>query len=52
MDVKVLSDQLHLYDAGLKIAEHTHSYGKHEWVVRIDHYLDTFKKKPVLWRVV
>lgn len=46
VDVKVLSDGLHLYDQGQKIAQHARSYGKHEWIVRIDHYLETFKRKP------
>lgn len=46
VDVKVLSDQLHLYEGGQKIAQHVRSYEKHEWVVRIDHYLTTFKRKP------
>lgn len=46
IDVKVLSDQLHLYDGGQSIAQHVRSYAKHQWVVRIDHYLATFKRKP------
>ena len=28
------------------IATHERVYGKHQWVIAIEHYLDTFKRKP------
>jgi len=46
VDVRVMSQELFFYHKNTKIATHSRSYGKHDWLVSIDHYLDTFKKKP------
>lgn len=44
--VKVKTDQLELFDDQQCVALHTRSYNKHEWIVDINHYLETFKRKP------
>lgn len=46
VDVKIYSSKLEFfYDNGL-VASHQRVYGKHQWVIAIEHYLDTFKRKP------
>lgn len=44
--VKVKADQLELFDDQQLVALHIRSYGKHEWIIDINHYLETFKRKP------
>lgn len=46
VDVKIMSHQVEFYHDQEKVATHQRSYGKHEWIVKIDHYLNTFKRKP------
>ncbi|WP_170982999.1 IS21 family transposase [Dyadobacter frigoris] len=46
VDVRIMSQELFFYHKNTKIATHFRSYGKHDWLVSIDHYLDTFRKKP------
>lgn len=46
VDVKIYSDQLKLYYQDKLIAKHKRSYGAHSWTINLDHYLDTFAKKP------
>ena len=46
VDVKIYSSKLEFfYDNGL-VASHQRVYGKHQWEITIEHYLDTFKRKP------
>lgn len=44
--VKVKTNQLQLFEQEQSVAIHTRSYGKHQWIIKIDHYLDTFRRKP------
>lgn len=46
VDVKITSHQIECYHDGIKVSSHHRSYGKHEWIVKVDHYLRTFKRKP------
>jgi len=46
IDAQLLSHQVQIYHEGKLQANHTRSYGKHQWVINIEHYLGTFKKKP------
>ena len=44
--VKVFSHKLEVYFENALIASHGRDYGKHQWIIDIEHYLDTFRKKP------
>lgn len=44
--VKVRTDQLQIFDDQQCLAIHTRSYDTHEWIININHYLETFKRKP------
>lgn len=46
IDVKILSLQIQIYQDGALLASHGRSYKKHQWIIAIEHYLDTFKQKP------
>lgn len=46
VDAKIMSHELWFYHDNHKIATHTRSYHKHQWIIKIDHYLDTFRRKP------
>ena len=46
IDAKIMSHQLWFYHDNHKIAIHKRSYQKHQWIIKIDHYLQTFKRKP------
>ncbi len=46
VDVKIQSHQIHIYQENAIVASHGRSYGKHQWIIGIEHYLSTFKKKP------
>ncbi|HET8855761.1 MAG TPA: IS21 family transposase [Salinimicrobium sp.] len=46
IDVKVMSEELHLFEDQKRIGIHSRSYGKHQWIIKVDHYLETFKRKP------
>ncbi|NJM14269.1 MAG: IS21 family transposase [Bacteroidales bacterium] len=46
VDVGILSHQIRIYHNNRIIASHKRSYKIHEWIIAIEHYLDTFKKKP------
>lgn len=46
VQVKIMSHELWFYHNGHKVAAHRRSYHKHQWIIKIDHYLDTFKRKP------
>jgi hypothetical protein len=41
-----MSHELWFYHDDCTVAIHLRSYHKHEWIIEIDHYLDTFKRKP------
>ena len=46
VDVKVFSDKIEAYFENKQIASHKRNYGKHQWVISIEHYLDTLRQKP------
>ncbi len=46
VDVKIYSSKLEFYYDNRLIASHQRVYGKHQWVITLEHYLETFKRKP------
>lgn len=46
VDVKIYSSKLEVFYDNRFIAGHERVYGKHQWVISIEHYIDTFKRKP------
>lgn len=46
VDVSIRSREVHIYSDNKRVAIHNRSYKPHDWVIDIEHYLDTFKKKP------
>jgi hypothetical protein len=46
VQVKIMSHELWFYHNDHKVATHSRSYSLHDWIIKIDHYLDTFKRKP------
>lgn len=46
VDVKVYPGRIEIHYKNMKVAEHKRSYQKHDWIIDINHYLQTLKKKP------
>jgi len=46
VDVKIYSTKLEVFYDNKFIAAHERVYGKHQWIISIEHYLNTFKRKP------
>lgn len=46
VDVKIYSSKIEVFYDNRFVARHERAYGKHQWVITIEHYLDTFKRKP------
>ena len=46
VDVSVLTGELRVYHQNNKVALHKRSFEKHHWIIEIEHYLSTFKRKP------
>lgn len=46
VDVKIYSSKIEVFYDNRFIAAHKRVYAKHQWVIAIEHYLDTFKRKP------
>lgn len=46
VEAKIQSHQIMIYKNNELIGIHRRCYGKHQWVIDINHYLSTFKKKP------
>jgi transposase len=46
VDVKIYSSKLEVFYDNQFIAIHERVYGKHQWTISIEHYLNTFKRKP------
>lgn len=46
VDVSIRSREVHIYSLNKRVAIHNRSYKPHDWVIEIEHYLDSFKKKP------
>ncbi len=46
VDVKIYSLKLEIFHDNQIVCSHKRVYSKHQWVISIEHYLDTFKRKP------
>ena len=46
VDVKIFSNTVEAYFENKQVASHQRDYGKHQWTIEIDHYLDTLRQKP------
>ena len=46
VDVKVFSHKIEVYFQNKQVASHQRCYGKHHWIIAIEHYLDTLRQKP------
>lgn len=46
VDVQIFSHQVKVYHENNQVAKHQRNYGKHQWIISIEHYLDTFSRKP------
>jgi transposase len=46
LEVHLLSHEIHVYSENKRVATHLRNYSKHQWIVSIEHYLETFKQKP------
>ena len=46
VDVKIFSQKIEVYFENKLIASHQRDYGKHQWIISIEHYLNTLRKKP------
>lgn len=46
INAKVSSHQIQVYHNNQIVTTHERSYKNHEWIITIEHYLNTFKQKP------
>lgn len=46
VDVQVFSGKIEVYYQNKPLALHQRGYGKHQWIISIEHYLGTLQKKP------
>lgn len=46
VQVKVYSHRLEIFHDNTRVAHHARCYHKHQWIIHIEHYLETFKTKP------
>lgn len=46
VDVKVFSHKIEVFFENKSVASHQRHYGKHQWIISIEHYLDTLRQKP------
>jgi len=46
VDAKIFSGTIEAYYENMPVASHRRDYGKHQWVISIEHYLDTLRQKP------
>ena len=46
VDVQASSHVLRIYYEGQLVAEHPRHYGARQWIITIEHYLETFRRKP------
>ena len=44
--IKFFSSELEIYHKDILVGKHPRNYGKHQWVIAIEHYLHTLKRKP------
>lgn len=46
VELKAYSHKVDIFHQNKLIASHERSSGKHQWIISIEHYLDTFRQKP------
>ncbi len=46
VDVKIYSSKIEVFYDNQIVANHKRVCSKHQWVISIEHYLETFKRKP------
>ncbi|WP_438710280.1 IS21 family transposase [Aquimarina muelleri] len=46
VEIKFFSSTLEIYHKDILLGKHPRNYGKHQWVIAIEHYLYTLKRKP------
>jgi hypothetical protein len=46
VDVKIFSNTVEAYFENKPVGSHQRDYGKHQWTISIEHYLDTLRQKP------
>lgn len=46
LQVRLYAEQIQLYCEKEKVATHQRSFSKHSWSIKIEHYLNTLRKKP------
>lgn len=46
VDVFIHADDLRIFYQNTSIATHGLNFGKHSWIIDIEHYLSTFRRKP------
>jgi transposase len=46
VDAIIYCDKIEFYHENFRVAVHPRNYGKQQWIINIEHYLHTFKKKP------
>jgi len=44
--LKLFSSALEIYHKDILLGKHPRNYGNHQWVIAIEHYLHTLKRKP------
>lgn len=43
---KIYPEEILIYHKGNLVAKHPRNYGNHTWTIKIEHYINTIKKKP------
>jgi transposase len=53
VDVKVYGHKLEIFFQNKLLATHERSFGRHQWIISIEHYLTTLRRKPgaLAWSV-
>jgi transposase/predicted transcriptional regulator len=46
VDVNIFSNKIVIFHQNNSIASHHRDFGKHQWIISIEHYLDTLRQKP------
>ncbi len=46
LDIKIFAEKIDVYFNDEKVCSHTRSYGLHSWIMDINHYLTSLKRKP------
>ena len=46
VDAKIYSQKVEIFYRNTLVSIHNRSFGRHQWIISIEHYLATFAKKP------